>query len=218
MAFTEQEYDEIERYLSGQLIEPDLQAVLARIKTDSDFLQKVQHQFGIKTFLQQRYDELRLLQALDERTMTEVPISQTQRMRDLLAPYLKLVAMVVLGLGIGWGLFGRGSTGPVGELLLSRYADRTIFPNTSNGFSDQDSIVSQIVIQAYDNCDFADDSFVYRNDSLRLYNVPKRVLNSVRFDLRYKDQGYLLQTDDANYLLRETKPGSSRGTLELIDQ
>jgi hypothetical protein len=213
MAFTEQEYDEIEGYLSGQMTEADRQAVMARMKTDPEFLQKVQHQFGVKVFLQQRYDELRLLQVLDERTMPEVSMSQTQRMRNLLAPYLKLVAMIALGLGIGWLLFGRGSSSS-GDLLLSRHADRIIFPNTENGFGDQDSVVSKIVIQAFNNRDFVKNSFIYRNDSLRLYNAPKQIINSVRLDLIYSNRAYRLKTDDANYLLKETELG--RGILDPI--
>ncbi|WP_373514679.1 hypothetical protein [Persicitalea sp.] len=213
MELTEQEYDQIEAYLSGRLTEVEMQEVEARAQADPEFRQKWQYQFGIRAFFQHRYDELRLLEVLDDQAEIETKTANpAERRRQFIAPYLKLVAMLVAGLGVGWLLFGRSGTGPQGELLLSRRADRTIFPNPENSFGDQDSVVSQVVIQAYANRDFSENSFTYRNDSLRLYNVPASIFNSVRLDLVYKNRAYRLQTDDQNYLLRETRPDG--GVLE----
>jgi hypothetical protein len=214
MEITPHEFERIESYLRGKLLDKEQSLFEEEMEENEMLFKKVQFQMGVHDFFKKQYAELQIQQELEKiSTTSNLPSGNVQRLRELAFKYATLVAMLVIGLGIGWLIF-KNQTITTPRLVATKIIGRSIAVPNDNGFGDSpNSIVSQVPLLVYID-DKKAPNIVNYGDTLKLYNPPLAILSSNTLSLSYRNQVLKLQADTSHYVLKINSSGA--GTLELL--
>ncbi len=210
MEITPHEFERIDSYLKGKLLDKEQTLFEEEMEKDEILFKKVQFQMGVHDFFEKQYAELQIQQELEQiSTTSNLPSGNLQRLRELAFKYATLVAMLVIGLGIGWLIF-KNHTITTPRLVATKIIRRSIAVPNDNGFGDSpNSVVSQVPLLVYIDNTQPSNIVNYDGDTLKLYNPPPTILSSNTLLLSYRNDSLKLQADTFLYILKKKSSGVS---------